>query len=74
MEQVGRVVEEPGPLELAGESDTARVPGGASDPIARRAAFFDQMEQIAARTNLSPEEADALAQEAVAAVRAQPGL
>jgi hypothetical protein len=29
------------------------------------------MEQVAARANLSPEEADALAQEAVAAVRAQ---
>jgi prevent-host-death family protein len=37
----------------------------------RREAFFDQMEEVAARANLSPEDADALAQEAVQAVRAR---
>ena len=71
MEQVTRGVDEPGSFEPPDKSEAALVPGGASDQIVRRAAFFDRMEQIAARTNLSPEDADALAQEAVEAVRAQ---
>ncbi len=37
----------------------------------RREAFFDQMEEVAARANLPPEDADSLAQEAVQAVRAR---
>jgi prevent-host-death family protein len=36
----------------------------------RREAFFDQMDAVAKRANLSPEEADELAQEAVQSVRA----
>jgi hypothetical protein len=71
MGQISRVIAEPGPFEPLDESDTARVPVEESDQIRRRAAFFDYMEQVAARANLSPEEADSLAQEAVAAVRAQ---
>lgn len=36
-----------------------------------REAFFDQMEAISQEVNLSPEEADSLAEEAVRAVRTQ---
>jgi prevent-host-death family protein len=36
----------------------------------RREAFFDQMDQVARRADLSPEEADLLAEEAIQAVRA----
>ena len=36
----------------------------------RRREFFDQMREISERVNMSPEDADALAEEAVHAVRA----
>jgi prevent-host-death family protein len=36
----------------------------------RREAFFDQMEEVSRRVNLSPEEADKLVEEAILAVRA----
>lgn len=58
-------------VERHGEPVAAVIPVSVYEEWKKqREAFFDRMEAIAERSNLSPEEADALADEAVAEVRA----
>lgn len=57
-------------VEYHGEPVAAVVPIHVHEQWERRRnAFFDRLEAAAGRANLSPEEADALAEEAVRAVR-----
>lgn len=57
-------------VEYHGEAVAAVVPIELYEQWKReREAFFDKLQAVSERTNLAPEEADALAQEAVQAVR-----
>jgi len=57
-------------VEYHGEPVAAVVPIELYEQWKReREAFFDELQTIAERANLAPEEADALAQEAIQAVR-----
>jgi prevent-host-death family protein len=60
-------------VERHGEAVAALVPMRVYEQWKRRReAFFDHMEEVSKRVNLSPEEADALVEEAILAVRAKP--
>lgn len=57
-------------IENNGEAVVAVVPMHVYEGIERRReAFFDRMEAAAERANMSPEEAEALVEEAIQAVR-----
>lgn len=58
-------------VERHGQPVAAVIPVSVYEQWKRqRETFFDQMEEIAQRSSLSPEEADSLADEAIAEVRA----
>lgn len=62
-------------IERHGEPVAALVPIAVYEQMKReRTAFFERARAIAAEVNLSPEEAEALVAEAIAAVRAETAL